>query len=138
MFLYGIRLAIDKSYLPQSLDQFDLNLINDFFRTSRSKRTKSEIKNQQNPLEAGPFAADDMLKSLKTLLSPTISKNNNPSPDNGVDISKTLTLERAIEMIVDEKLREMETRLVKKIDEVEMRTNKKLDDIIKLLKTIKA
>ncbi|KAF7991753.1 hypothetical protein HCN44_010554 [Aphidius gifuensis] len=134
MFLYGVRLALDEA--PQkSPEQFDVNLISDFFRITRSK--KDENKKPTSSMANNSTNRNNMMESLMSLMTPN-NLNSNSSPGNHEDDKKAVSFEKLIELKVDNKLREIEERLSKKIDEVEMRTNEKLDKIIQLLETKKS
>ncbi|XP_076650301.1 uncharacterized protein LOC143357663 [Halictus rubicundus] len=126
MWIYGIMLYMTESITksdtsPPSI--FNPEMIKQFL-------TKLSFNDEVN-------ASVGIQSCYKNILNSSVSTNVTESHENEVgQYNKDHTESNMnINAYIDNKLHDMETRLMKRIDEMEQKTNEKLDNILKQLET---
>lgn len=144
MFLYGIRLVLQDSITqalkPDQTTELDFGLIANLLNMSFSQqKVEKNLKQPIKPPEDRQI--DDINPQICTkaqLKTPNNNEVQEEASNNSQNHTNTNIFNNlSIAVLVDEKLGEMEKRLIQKIEQVEAKTNQRFDEIIRLLETIK-
>lgn len=146
MWIYGIRLILTDPVKERNTNAFDYDIIRTFLSNIGGKDQREEASvakriiesfNTQN-LNNEQFCQESIENLTSNLLPNCLEHNKNRIVDRDDTESSNCTnncrkLDVDIRMYIDDKLNDMEKRLMKRLDEMEANTHKKLDAILRML-----
>ncbi|XP_031843251.2 uncharacterized protein LOC116431640 isoform X1 [Nomia melanderi] len=125
MWIYGIMLYLTEPINDsKNADVFNFGIIKHFL-------TKLSFNDEENNASIGVQSCYKNISNSSKNLSTEESHENKVEQSDNEHIESNMD----IKAYIDNKLHNMETRMIKRINEMEQKTNEKLDNILKLLET---